>query len=142
LKLRRIRKIKKYPLGLKELDISFNDINWQIWIIAFDSTNDANKIRFLKSKDLDYDLNKIKITSRAISIINIQFKNTKNVSIEELIKKANIILFEYRNKTKDIFLSPFKWNTKNWIRRRRLDFKTARAILEEAFITLKSIKEK
>ena len=66
-------------------------------------------------------------------MINIQIEDKyKN----DLIKEANNILKELRKNTQDIILSPFKGNMKDGRRRRRLDFKTARAILENAYQSL------
>ena len=53
-----------------------------------------------------------------------------------LAKQCNMILAEYRLDTSDINLSPFKGNAKDGTRRRRLDYKTARAIIEQAIDTL------
>ena len=52
----------------------------------------------------------------------------------DLISTANQILNKIRHDSCDILLTPFKGNTKSGIRRRRLDFRLARAVLERAYI--------
>ena len=52
--------------------------------------------------------------------------------LDHLIAKSNEILNVYREETSDALLSPFKGNRKDGTRRRRLDYSTARAILESA----------
>jgi len=109
------------------INIKFNDISGEIALIWVDMIDDIKRIRFLKKWELNYDLNKIKVSSRAISIINIEsFK----MPINDLILQLNKNLENYRTETKDLLMSPFKWNTKSWKRRRRIDFKTVRALIE------------
>jgi uncharacterized membrane protein len=81
-------------------------------------------------EEIDYDLSTIKVSSRAITLIEIDINDS---DINAIIEYSNQILFNLRKESKDIILSPFKGNKKNGERRRRLDYKTARAILEEAY---------
>lgn len=117
-------KIKK---NKNNIVLKFNDKNWQIALKAIDWVKKGDKIRFLEVKDLNYNINNIKVSSRAITIISIPEEYT---NIKDIIEKCNILLNNYRKKTNDIFLSPFKGNNKEWNRRRRLDYKTWRIILE------------
>ena len=50
------------------------------------------------------------------------------------INKCNKTLAHLRQITSDIMFSPFKGNMRNGCRRRRLDFKTCRAIIEKVYI--------
>ena len=120
----------------KKIDMKFNDINWEIALRAIDMTKDNKQISFMKKSDLDYNLSGIKQSSRLITIINI---NIKNYNLDELIRTANNYLKNYREETQDILFSPFKWNTKSGSRRRRIDYKSARAILEESILNCKTI---
>ena len=79
---------------------------------------------------IDYDLTNIKESSRLITLIEVC---ADDETIDKLIDHGNDILLDFRNKTSDILLSPFKGNKKNGERRRRLDYATARAILEDAY---------
>ncbi len=121
--------LRKKPL--KNVKINFNVRNGKIALRAVDSVKLESSISFMNPNELDYDLDKIQQSSRLITLID--FHNVSEKKISEIIKISNEILYEYRKMTKDVVLSPFKWNRINWERRRRLDYKTARAILEEAY---------
>jgi hypothetical protein len=112
--------------------IKFNSIKGNIALRAVDTTDPLKKISFMKKEELDYNLNGIKNSSRLITIIDVPNINEK---IDDFIKIANHILNGYRKNTADVIFSPFKGNSKDGTRRRRLDYLTARAILEEAFAT-------
>lgn len=121
-------KMRKTPHN--KIPIKFNSREGNIALRAVDTTDEKNPIRFMKVNEINYDLKNIKHSSRLITIIKISIeKNKENI----FIKNSNIILNKFRNLTKDVLLSPFKGNNKNGKRRRRLDYKTARAILEEAY---------
>lgn len=111
--------------------MNFNDKNGWLGLRAIDLTDPANQIAFDYKKNIDYDWeNGIKVSSRLYSLIDIKINDKyKN----DLIIQANNILKELRQETEDVILSPFKGNMKDGRRRRRLDFKTARAILEKAY---------
>lgn len=104
--------------------IRFNDPSGQLALIAYDSST-GNKIHFLKSSNLKYN-KPIKHSSRVVTKIFINREVT-----DEFINNLNIKLEIYRNETFDVLLSPFKGNQNLDInsRRRRLDFKTARNII-------------
>lgn len=129
---------RKYPN--KKVWITFNSLQWQIALRAVDTTNIDKPIKFLKPCEIDYDLTSIKESSRLITLIEIDW--VMNEKINEIIDISNSILNKFRSDTSDILLSPFKWNKKNWERRRRLDYKTARAILEEAYYKTSNINYK
>lgn len=120
---------EKELIPLKKYKINFNKINGKLAIQAVDMPTLNNKIKFLTVDDLDYDLKNIKHSSRLITVVEIE---NVNVNINELANQCNIILNKYRQETKDVTLSPFKGNAKDGTRRRRLDYKTARAIIEKA----------
>lgn len=119
--LKQLKKHTKTPTN--DINIKFNIKSGNIGLRAIDGTGD-NDICFCDPSDLDYPVDKIGTSSRAITIIK--------VDNGDIIDECNRILKEYRNDTYDMLLSPFKGNKKNGTRRRRLDFKTARAIIEEA----------
>ncbi|MCQ2914812.1 MAG: hypothetical protein MJ247_06430 [Alphaproteobacteria bacterium] len=112
------------------VDISFNDLNGWLGLRAIDKSDDKTFIKFDFKENINYDWdNNIKVSSRHISLINIDIpKNKRNL----LIKKSNEILQEIRGLSADVLLTPFKGNTKKGKRRRRMDFRLARAILEKA----------
>ncbi len=111
------------------IDIVFNCKNGNIGLRGIDGQSSNDKIKFCLPSELDYDLDKIKVSSRAITVIDVDLKNA---DINQTINNANTILNNYRKDTGDVLLASFKGNNKANERRRRIDFKTARAILEQA----------
>lgn len=120
--------LRKIPQNI--LDIKFNSPTGQIALRAVDTTDPKRPISFMKPEEMDYDLSDIKFSSRLITVISL---NIKNNEVERLIESSNNLLSDFRKKTNDVLLSPFKGNKKNGERRRRLDYFTARAILEDAY---------
>ncbi len=110
--------------------IKFNSPKGQIALRAVDTTNPEKPISFMRRDMIDYDLSNIKESSRLITLIEIC---ADEESIDEIIDRGNDLLLDFRVKTSDVLLSPFKGNKKNGERRRRLDYATARAILEDAY---------
>ncbi len=121
----------------KNVKIRFNDKNGKMALRAVDMPDPRKKIEFLKVDELKYDIKRIKESSRLVTIIEL---DCKGIELKKLISECNRILNEYRKKTKDITLSPFKGNNKNGERRRRLDYKTARSLIEIAIYNLKGDK--
>lgn len=125
--------LRKKPT--RNIQISFNEPKGNIALRAVDTTNPYKPIQFMKPEEIDYDLSTIKHSSRLITLIN--FKIEKKL-LTPIINNSNQILEEFRFKTKDILLSPFKGNKNNGERRRRLDYTSARSILEEAYQSLQA----
>jgi hypothetical protein len=124
-KLERMRKIPR-----KNIDIKFNSLKGQIALRAVDTTKVDKPIQFMRPEEIDYDLSTIKVSSRLITLIELVIEEK---FLNQIIEYSNNILFDFRKETNDILLSPFKGNKKNGERRRRLDYQTARSILEEAY---------
>lgn len=116
--------------------MKFNSPTGLIALRAVDTTDPKRRIAFMKKDQLDYDLKSIKKSSRLITVIDVKL----NTDLDSYIELCNKILNKYRIDTDDILLSPFKGNMKNGIRRRRLDYKVARAIMEMALNNGKSVK--
>lgn len=129
---------KKFKLTPKNnYSIRFNVQNGKLALRAVDLTTDDKKIRFYEKDELNYDLSKIGVSSRLVTIIDL---DCSDIDIKELVFECNRLLEDYRLKTKDITLSPFKGNTKDGKRRRRLDYRTARCIIEMAIVNLREEK--
>jgi len=121
-------KMRKNPT--KKINMKFNSLEGNIALRAVDTTNIQKPIQFMLPNEINYDLTTIKNSSRLITLISL---NIDNQLVNKVIKHSNDILLDFRKKTSDVLLSPFKGNKKNGERRRRLDYKTARAIIEEAY---------
>lgn len=127
--LENIYKIRTNPKN--NIKIVFNDKNGWLGLRAVDGTDDIKKINFDFKENIKYDWNnKIKVSSRHFSLINIDISLEKR---DSFIKECNSLLNEIRSNSSDLLLTPFKGNTKNGVRRRRLDFKLARSIMENAY---------
>lgn len=119
--------------------MTFNDPKGWLALRGVDSTNDQVKICFDFKENIDYDWEKgIKVSSRSLTLINIDVDKDNR---QDFIDEANILLDSYRANSHDISMSPFKGNTKEGKRRRRLDYRTARAILERAYHNIISDKD-
>lgn len=127
--LKNIMSIKLEPDN--SVKINFNDLGGWLGLRAVDSTNDITFINFDYKENIDYDWeHKIKVSSRHFSLINIDIPLLKR---QDFINECNFILNNLRKESADIILTPFKGNTKKGMRRRRLDFRLARAIMEVAY---------
>jgi hypothetical protein len=124
-----IMSIKAKPTN--SIIIKFNDKSGWLGLRAADSSDDRQPIRFDYKSKIDYDWDDgIKESSRHFSLISIDVPAKKRSAF---IKKCNDILHELRKASGDVILTPFMGNTKAGVRRRRLDFKLARAIMEKAY---------
>jgi hypothetical protein len=120
-------KLRRIPH--KGIFIRFNAPRGKIALRAVDTTNPQKPISFMRPEEIDYDLNSIKESSRLITLIDLRIDNDE---IGKVIEHSNEQLAAFRNRTHDVLLSPFKGNKTNGERRRRLDYFTARAFLEDA----------
>lgn len=125
--LGKLEKMRKIPR--KNINIRFNSLVGQIALRAVDTTKVDRPIQFMRPEEIDYDLSTIKASSRFITLIELDIEEK---FLNQIIEYSNNILSDFRKETNDILLSPFKGNKKNGERRRRLDYQTARSILEEA----------
>ena len=113
-------------------NIVFNDPTGNLGLRGIDGVEPLDRIHFTYPKYLNYNLDNIKESSRAITIINVP-----DVKIDDVfIQHVNYFLERLRVKSQDVVLSPFKNNSKLGQRRRRLDFKWARKIIEKTIEAL------
>lgn len=104
----------------------FNNVNGEIGLVCIDNTIGPS-IHFIPGEDIKPE--SIKISSRALTRI----QPTHDVyDIDQLIKKSNDILYEFRNDTYDLFLTSFKGLRRDGKYRRRITFEQARRILNFA----------
>jgi len=105
----------------------FNDPEGEIGLRAVDNLSEAS-IRFVEGRCIDPKT--VKSSSRANTRISL--RSDYNVDTQMLIKEANTILTQVRERTYDVVLTAFKGVRKDGMYRRRLDFNLARCILNEA----------
>lgn len=114
-----------------DVQMKFNVLSGWLAVRCVDTTNPGNMLKFDCKENMDYDWDKgIKVSSRLMTLIDIDIPKSKR---RAFLNCCNSILEDIRDKTADVILSPFKGNMKNGRRRRRLDFKTCRAIIEKAY---------
>ena len=132
--------LKKYNLediDIRSIDITFNDPNGKLGLIAVDGLKD--KIKFVKGDTINSM--DIKHYSRAYSRIIIKWNDENTLFPDEkLVKECNHILKKYRTNTHDAFLTAFKNLGSDGRYRRRLDWDTARRIILMAIKNLKQTK--
>lgn len=112
--------------------LDFNNPNGSLGLRGVDGVSPIDRICFAEPKDLNYDVDNIKESSRAITIIDIDGAKVDRT----FIQTANVFLNILRLQTRDIILSPFKNNNKLGQRRRRLDYYWARKIIEKTMEAL------
>lgn len=135
---RQDRLIGNYQALKDKIQISsYNKVNWKfndkdgnIGLYAVDNQSEAS-IKFCLGTEIPQE--DVKPTSRSITRIS---GLSDSVDLELFIKKCNEFLKEYRESTKDVFLTSFKGLRKDMQYRRRLDFKTAKNILNKVMESL------
>lgn len=105
--------------------IKFNKEEGNLGIICIDKGKAIGGIKFTTPDQIK---GPIKVSSRTSTKVSVP----PDVDIDSLIMQCNILLSEYRKNTHDVFMAPFKGNDHSGLRRRRLDFTTARNIIENA----------
>jgi hypothetical protein len=100
--------------------ISFNSKKGNLGLRAIDGTSYPS-IAFIEAKQVPK--NKIKVSSRHLTRIHIPSQEINLNSLNEKLK-------EFREKTNDFFLTPFRGLRKDGKFRRRLDFQLAKKIIE------------
>lgn len=113
------------PISIGKYKWKFNDPLGEIGIYCIDNTKEMS-IKFIPGKEIDSS--KIKISSRSLTRVSVSGIKIKNLNF--LLQKCNDYLMWYRSNTKDVFLTTFKGLRSDGLYRRRLDFDTARAILD------------
>ncbi|MCQ2570926.1 MAG: hypothetical protein MJ154_01615 [Candidatus Saccharibacteria bacterium] len=104
----------------------FNDPNGEIGIWCIDNTREES-IFFGRGEKISSG--DIKNTSRSITRVG---GFPEGINIDEFIDACNEILAKYRAGTKDVFMASFKGLRIDGLYRRRLDFATARRIMNLA----------
>ncbi len=110
----------------------FNNKEWEIWIVCIDNTKKPS-IEFIRWEWISPE--NIKVSSRSLTRVSWL---PWDIDIDEFLLECNKILNEYREISCDIWLTSFKWLRDDLCYRRRLDFGTAKMIMNAACFNLKS----
>lgn len=113
------------PKHFGGFDWKINDPTGEIGLICIDKTT-SDDIHFCHGDEIPSE--NIKISSRSYTRISID--NITIVDYENFFHKCNEFIKDYRLKTYDIFFTSFKNLQKCGKYRRRLDFNTAKRIME------------
>lgn len=111
---------QKIPRPTRNAPMRFNDRNGNLGLRAVDNTTDAS-IRFCRGEDIDPA--RVNVGSRSVTRIAI------DGCAAALSKKLNDALGDFRRDTRDLFLTPFKGLRKDNQYRRRLDYATAKILI-------------
>ena len=115
---------KNLPPQKQNRHVRFNDPHGGLGFISFDNTKKPS-IHFCRACEIeDYP---IKASSRFITRISGDFGN-----VTELVNNLNCKIKTFREKTKDVFLTPFKGIREDGQYRRRMDFALARRFINAA----------
>ena len=109
------------PVPHCDRQVRFNDPDGALGLIAFDDTKRPS-IRFCKAEEIDR--REIKVSSRFRTRISGEFDVTN-----AFIRRLNGTVDDFRERTQDLFLTPFKGIRNDGRYRRRMDFRMARKII-------------
>jgi hypothetical protein len=112
--------------NVSALDVKFNVPDGSLGLIGIDPIN-KGYIRFCAGDEIKPD--KIKVSSRHRTRIQVRYQGQEVDDINWLIEVCNNKLNELREITHDLVLAPTKGNKKDGARRRRLDFNIAKRII-------------
>jgi hypothetical protein len=117
-----LKEFEKYlPASSNKNEISFNEKNGNIGLYAIDNTI-TSSIKFCRGSEIESD--RICVSSRSVTRIQVEAGDS-----DKLIRKLNNIFGDFREQTKDLFLTPFKGLRQDNQYRRRLDFSLARDLI-------------
>ena len=114
----------------------FNSPTGNLGYRAVDGTkaDGSMRIRFCLGDELGYDRQRIKVSSRHLTYIDVDLEGDELVAV---IEEANRQIEAYRTATQDVFLTAFMGNTKTGVRRRRMDYFLARRLFNAAYLAVK-----
>ncbi len=111
------------PRHKTDKKMRFNDPHGQLGFISFDNTK-TSSIHFCQAQELSaYE---IKESSRFITRISGSFDDA---DVEKIAAKLNFLIEQFRRRTHDVFLTPFKGVRKDGKYRRRMKFSLARQFI-------------
>jgi hypothetical protein len=121
--------IRRVPLGSDT--IRFNVADGNIALQAVDGVDPKIRIGFLPRATSAYDVAGIKHSSRLVTFLSVDGVED-DARVARLVAAANERIAHLRSGLGELSLSAFKGNSRAGVRRRRLDYRQARAILTDA----------
>ncbi|MCZ4497178.1 MAG: hypothetical protein JWM25_1763, partial [Thermoleophilia bacterium] len=118
-----------------DADIRFNAATGRIALQAVDGVTPGLRIGFLPRSKRDYDAAGIKHSSRLVTFLDVPGVKS-SAQVARLCELANDRIATLRTGIGELALSPFKGNDNTGARRRRLDYRQARAVLSQARLDL------
>ena len=112
------------PRGNRDRHVRFNDPAGALGFVSFDNTR-GRSIRFCPADEIAE--HEIKVSSRFITRISGDLGD-----VSKLVVRLNGMLDEYRDATRDLFLTPFKGIRDDGQYRRRMFFSQARRFVDAA----------
>lgn len=120
-----------FQMSHSNYNVKYNHPNGNVGLIAIDATDCTKQISFINGDNiLSADVN---ANSRLRTRFHITGKNGKDLSLEKVNKIISLLnknLVKYRKLSSDIELTAFKGMRDDGSYRRRLDFTTARKLVE------------
>lgn len=123
--------INTLPRPHSRINWKFNDKAGEVGIVCIDDSVKPS-IRFVKGETIDPK--SIKDTSRSITRLS---GLPEDIQLDGFLDRCNVILGKYRDSTKDVLMASFKGLREDSYYRRRLDFKTARMIMNQCIDDLR-----
>lgn len=125
---------KKKPTSSLDISWTFNDKQGNIGIRCIDGTISPS-IEFIKGEEISE--NKIKVSSRSLTRVS---GLPNDIDLSHFLEECNKILSRYREDTEDTFLTSFKGLRKDNKYRKRLDFASAKVIMNSAIEKIQNEK--
>lgn len=120
----------QFPRPRMHIPIRFNDPHGQLALRAVDGHDPDARVSFKLREEAAYHHSRIKHSSRLMTYVSVP--EPLQDHLRPLVNHANEILQNFLIAPESNLLSPFKGNNRAGRRRRRLDYATARSILERA----------
>jgi hypothetical protein len=128
-----LERIRRAPAGSDR--IVFNVPDGNLALQAVDAVDPAVRVGFLPRAQSAYCESGIKVSSRLVTFLRVDGIDTDE-QVARLAQLANERIEALREGIGELSLSAFKGNSRAGVRRRRLDYRQARAILTAALAEL------
>lgn len=111
----------------RRVPMRFNDPDGRVGLRAVDGVYPEDRVRFMLAAQFPYSRSSIKHSSRLMTYV--ELPGVRDQDLPAVLEEANALLEDFRTRSRDLILAPFKGNNKAGVRRRRLDYAMARHIV-------------